>query len=75
LHRLTNVPPKSANENKVQKDKNVSFLFKTREGGLGIIQIAGFTDNPKGVKIRYKMVQKESAGKTNVQVGGLKGAI
>jgi beta-lactamase regulating signal transducer with metallopeptidase domain len=33
-------------------------LFKTREGGIGILQILGVTDNPKGVKIRYKMVQQ-----------------
>jgi hypothetical protein len=29
----------------------------TREGGIGILQIVGFTEDPKGVKIRYKMVQ------------------
>ncbi len=33
------------------------YKFKTREGGMGILQIVGFTENPKGVKIRYKMVQ------------------
>ncbi len=33
-------------------------LFKTREGRIGILQIIGFTDNPKGINIRYKMVQK-----------------
>ncbi len=33
------------------------FLFKTREGGLGALQIVGFTDNPRGVKLRYKLVQ------------------
>ena len=35
------------------------FLFKTREGGMGILQILGFTDNPKAVKIRYKMIRRE----------------
>ncbi len=34
-----------------------TFLFKTREGGLGLLQITGFTDNPRGVKIRYKLAQ------------------
>jgi serine/threonine protein kinase len=34
-----------------------TFVFKTREGGTGILQITGFTDNPPGVKIRYKLVQ------------------
>ena len=35
----------------------VTYMFKTREGGLGILQIVGFAENPKGVKIRYRMVQ------------------
>ncbi len=35
-----------------------TFYFKTREGGMGILQIVGFTDDPKGVKIRYKMIQR-----------------
>jgi serine/threonine protein kinase len=33
------------------------YGFQTREGGMGILQITGFTDNPRGVKIRYKLVQ------------------
>jgi len=35
-----------------------TFLFKTREGSEGILQILGFTEQPRGVKIRYKLVQK-----------------
>jgi len=35
--------------------------FKTREGGMGILQITGFTDNPRGVKLRYKLVQSVAA--------------
>ncbi|HEX5400636.1 MAG TPA: protein kinase [Verrucomicrobiae bacterium] len=31
--------------------------FRTRSGRLGILQILGDTDNPPGVKIRYKLVQ------------------
>jgi tRNA A-37 threonylcarbamoyl transferase component Bud32 len=34
-----------------------TFFFETREGGKGILQILGFADNPRGVKIRYKLVQ------------------
>jgi len=34
-----------------------TFLFRTREGGTGLLQITGFTNNPRGVKIRYKLVQ------------------
>lgn len=43
--------------------------FQTREGGMGILQIVGFTENPKGVKIRYKMVQSAQAGKAEIPWG------
>ena len=36
----------------------VTFAFKTREGDQGLLQITGATDNPRGVKIRYKLVQQ-----------------
>ena len=35
----------------------VTVGFKTREGGTGILQITGLTENPRGVKIRYKLVE------------------
>jgi serine/threonine protein kinase len=38
------------------------IAFSTREGVEGILQITGFTDDPRGVKIRYKLVQN---GKPN----------
>jgi hypothetical protein len=34
-----------------------TFLFKTRDGTAGVLQILGETDNPRSVKIRYKLVQ------------------
>ena len=34
-----------------------TFLFKTGSGRIGLLQITGFTDNPRGVKLRYKLVQ------------------
>jgi serine/threonine protein kinase/tetratricopeptide (TPR) repeat protein len=37
-----------------------SFFFQTREGGKGILQILGVTDNPRGIKIRYKLVQNST---------------
>jgi hypothetical protein len=40
----------------------VLFAFRTREGGRGLLQITGFTDNPRGVKIRYKLVQTADSG-------------
>ena len=27
---------------------------------MGLLQITGFTENPRGVKIRYKLVQNEN---------------
>ena len=33
------------------------YWFETRDGLKGILQITGFTDNPRGVKLRYKLVQ------------------
>jgi hypothetical protein len=38
-----------------------TFFFQTREGGKGILQILGFADNPRGVKIRYKLVENGQA--------------
>ena len=42
---------------RTNREVRATFAFKTREGGMGILQITGFTENPKSVKIRYKMVQ------------------
>ena len=41
-------------------DQSMNWAFKTRDGQVGILQIAGFTDNPPAVKIRYKLVQQTS---------------
>ena len=38
-------------------DGSDTFLFQTREGGSGLLQITGFTEDPPGVKIRYKLVR------------------
>jgi len=38
-----------------------TYIFKTREGGMGILQIVGFTEDPRGVSIRYKMVARSQA--------------
>jgi hypothetical protein len=34
-----------------------TYYFRTRDGVFGVLQITGFTENPRGVKIRYKLVQ------------------
>jgi len=43
-------------------------LFQTREGGKGILQIRGFTENPRGVRIRYKLVQQARQANANQNV-------
>ena len=39
----------------------VTFAVESRTGEMGMLQIIGFTDNPRGVKIRYKLVQNAEA--------------
>jgi hypothetical protein len=36
-----------------------TIFFKTGASNLGVLQITGFTENPRGVKLRYKLVQNE----------------
>jgi hypothetical protein len=36
------------------------YLFITRDGAQGMLQISGVFENPPGVKIRYKLVQNEA---------------
>ncbi len=45
------VPPK-------ETQPPMTFAFKTSSGGVGILQITGFTDDPRGVRLRYKLVQE-----------------
>ena len=41
-----------------------SFVIQTWQGALGILQIVGFTNNPPGVKIRYKLIKNETVAMT-----------
>ena len=36
---------------------SATYLFKTRRGDVGVLQIAGFTNDLPGVKIRFKLVR------------------
>ena len=45
----------------------VTYLTKTSEYKMGILQILGFVENPKGIKIRYKLLNKEAAPKPDVR--------
>lgn len=33
----------------------LTFAFRTRAGGVGLLQIVEFTQSPRGIKIRYKL--------------------
>ncbi len=35
----------------------ITFAFETRDGARGILQVTAFTDNPRGVKLRYKLAR------------------
>jgi hypothetical protein len=41
-----------------------TFVFKTREGGMGLLQITGETENSSGVMIRYKLVENGGGRQT-----------
>lgn len=34
-----------------------TYAFRTRSGNYGLLQITSFTENPRGLKLRYKLVQ------------------
>ncbi len=51
-------------------DKSDTFLFLTREGSYGVLQILGQSDTPHGVKIRYKLVRKSL---NKIAAGGNRG--
>src|ERR1035438_223541 len=38
-----------------------TIFFKTGVTKLGLLQITGFTENPRGVKLRYKLVRGSKA--------------
>ncbi|MDD5458602.1 MAG: M56 family metallopeptidase [Phycisphaerae bacterium] len=48
-----------------------TFAFKTREGGIGVLQIIGFTHEQDGVKIRYKMVENNTATESSSQISAI----
>jgi serine/threonine protein kinase len=59
--QLDSTSPGGPLVNLLMLKQSAMWFFKTREGGMGILQITGFTDNPRGVKIRYKLVQNFNA--------------
>ena len=43
------------------KQEPPTYLFRTREGGHGIVQLLGESQEPRGVKIRYKLLEHGAA--------------
>ena len=41
-----------------------SFIFKTLAGNSGLLQITGLTDDGRGVRVRYKLVQSDRQSPT-----------
>jgi hypothetical protein len=39
-----------------------TFAFQTRKGDRGILQVIRFTEAPRGIRIRYKLVQNSRSG-------------
>ncbi len=46
--------------------QTTTWIFRCREGGIGMFQVLGLTENPRGVKIRYKLVQNEPASRSTL---------
>jgi len=46
----------------LKPEQSITYYFRTREGAVGLMQIIGFTGNPRAVKIRYKLVQSGGLG-------------
>ena len=42
-----------------ETDAAFTYLFETREGGKGLLQVLDAVEDPPGVKIRYKMIQQD----------------
>jgi|GEM_PF-897183 len=54
------------------------FCFQTPLGKRGLLQVTGFTDNPRGVKLRYKLVQngeKEPATQRPLELRSKDGSV
>lgn len=57
LDQFKNVQPQETAVMDAETNPSKTWFFQTREGSMGILQITGFTENPRGVKIRYKLAQ------------------
>jgi serine/threonine protein kinase len=47
-------------------EQPLDFAFQTSGGAMGLLQITGFTENPRGVRICYKLVQTSNSSASGV---------
>jgi hypothetical protein len=59
------VGAKFGDSSRMNNPTNFTYGFKTRDGGVGLLQITTLTENPSGVKLRYKRFEPSAAGTTN----------
>lgn len=48
----------------MSKDRIGTYIFRTAEGTLGMLQLAGLSENGRGVKIRYKLINPTKSAVT-----------
>ncbi|HEX5223428.1 MAG TPA: protein kinase [Verrucomicrobiae bacterium] len=53
--------------NLLAREQSAIWLFKTREGKKGVLEILEFTDDPRAVKVRYKFVESNAAQLTKLE--------
>jgi len=53
---------------KVRGEYPATFIFKTREGGAGMVQIMGYDDNLSGLQMRYRMIVNEEQAAREPQI-------
>jgi hypothetical protein len=46
----------------LQDEGTNTYAFKTREAVFGILQVLGLTDDQRGVRIRYKLMEQSDRG-------------
>jgi predicted Ser/Thr protein kinase len=52
------VAAKFGEASRLENPTNYTFGFRTRDGSVGLLQFIGYTDNPRGAQIRYKLVPR-----------------
>ena len=59
LRQTTNdIAARFGDASRLNNPTNLTYGFKTRAGLIGLLQITGFTEDPPGVKMRYKFFQQ-----------------